>query len=202
MSSQPAVSPSFLRVIFAGMIGGALVFFCGFVAHMIFNWSGRTFSQLPDEGTFRTFFADQRLQPGIYMFPAMSQADKSEAEWNRVAALYKTGPNALIVVHPTGQEMMDGSTLGMEFLSNVIAALLAAWVVSLLGSQQGFLTRCAVVVAIGLFAWFSIAVSFQIWYRFPWPFIRDELLCALMEWAVAGIAIAAIVRSRAKSTPQ
>ena len=46
----------------------------------------------------------------------------------------------------------------------------------------------------GVFAWFSLSASYGIWYRFPHDFIHDEFYCAVLEWGVAGLAIAAIVK--------
>jgi hypothetical protein len=51
-----------------------------------------------------------------------------------------------------------------------------------------------------IFGWLSLSASFGIWYRFPWPFIRDDLLCAILEWCVAGAAIAGIVSRKVKES--
>jgi hypothetical protein len=37
-----------------------------------------------------------------------------------------------------------------------------------------------------------------IWWQFPWPFIRDELLGVILEWCIGGAAIAAIIPAAAK----
>lgn len=189
----------FFRVGLGGLLGGVAVFLGGFVTHMAFNWSGRTFSQLANEPEIRKVFTDGGVKPGIYMFPSMAHdlpSDKMESEWNRVNELYKQGPAAFVVVHPTGNDMMSGTTLGLEFATNVIAALFAAAVVAQFGAERGFLTRWLAVVGIGVLTWFSVTASYGIWYRFPWPFVRDELLIALVEWSLAGLAIAAVVRPR------
>jgi hypothetical protein len=191
-----------VRILLAGIFGGLLVFASGFVSHMVFEWSGRTFDTLEHESELRSYFAEKRIAPGIYSFPSPTKdipPERKEAEWNRLNEEYKKGPSAFLVVQPVGQEMMGPETLGMELLSNVFAALLAAWLVAMAAPIRGFCTRWTMVVVLGVFAWLSLAVSYGIWYRFPWPFIRDELFCSAFEWGVAGIAIAAIVRSRRPS---
>jgi hypothetical protein len=62
--------------------------------------------------------------------------------------------------------------------------------------DAGFVLRWLVVLLIGVSAWFSISASHGIWYRFHWDFVRDELWCAALEAALAGIVIAAIVRPK------
>lgn len=193
------------RIVLAGVLGGLVVFFGGFISHMLFDWSGRTFSRMPNESDIQQFFADKKVAPGIYLFPSMDPAvpkDKTEAEWNRVNELYKKGPAAFVVVHPSGQDMMDGRTLGSEFLSNVVAAVLAAWVVAQLAPNAHFGIRWLVVVIIALQAWASLSWSYQIWYRFPWPFVIDELLCSAFEWSLAALVIASIVRPKPAPAPQ
>jgi hypothetical protein len=93
--------------------------------------------------------------------------------------------------------MMGPPQLIAEPVSNIVAALLAAWIVSLFAADVGYGRRVASVIAMGVIGWASISVSNAIWYRFPHAFTHDELFCTLLEWSVAGAAIAAIVRRRA-----
>jgi hypothetical protein len=91
---------------------------------------------------------------------------------------------------------MGPMQLGGEFATNVFAALLAAAIVAMLRPDAGFAGRWAAVFLMGLITWVSINASYFLWYRFPLLWVRDELFCALMEWAAAGIVIAAIVRPK------
>src|SRR5437016_5809024 len=89
--------------------------------------------------------------------------------------------------------MMVTAQFGGEIASNIVGALIAARVVSLL-VPRSFALRGGVVLLMGIFGWLSISASHYLWYRFPGPFVRDELLAAMLEWGVAGLAIAAIVK--------
>ena len=73
-------------------------------------------------------------------------------------------------------------------------ALIAAFVVSRLHAGTVFGMRWLVVVLIGTAGWFSLSASQAIWYRFYWDFVRDELFCTLLEFSLAGLLIAAIVK--------
>jgi hypothetical protein len=185
-----------LRILIGGIVGGIVVFFVGFFTHAMLGLQGRAIANLPDEPRVAEALKSSGVKPGIYSLPGMLQgADASDPKKNEeLNARYKAGPSGVIVIAPTGEDMMSGATLGMEFATNVIAALLAAWVVSLLAAEIGFMQRSLVVLALGVFSWFSLSASYGIWYRFPHAFIHDEFYCAALEWGLAGLAIAAIVR--------
>ncbi|MBX7106425.1 MAG: hypothetical protein K1X57_20275 [Gemmataceae bacterium] len=192
----------FLRVIFAGLLGGAMIFAGGFIDHMLLNWVGRHMKHPAEEATLPDALKKHFPEAGAYGYPHPPKgAENLKGEdykraFEATAAEYKKGPAAWVIVPPAGQAMMSGEMLGMEFASNVIAALLAAIVVATTRPSIGFVGRFLVVVLIGLITWFSVNASYHIWYRFPLPWVQDELYCAAMEWAMAGVLIAAIVRPR------
>src|SRR5262245_58985959 len=187
-----------LRILLAGIVGGFLIFFMGFVSHAIFELQGRTMRNIPESSSFSDYLKDRGWQHGLYVFPDMpSAADQKDAE--KMKALnerYKAGPSGMLLIVHTGEDMMNMETLGKEFVSNLLAAFIAAWVVSLMATEVGFVRRWLAVFLMGLLAWCSISASYGIWYRFPHDFIHDELFCAALEWGVAGLGIAAIVRRR------
>jgi hypothetical protein len=186
------------RILIAGIIGGILVFVMGFISHGILQLQGRAFQNIPEGESFVDQLKARSLKPGLYWFPDMPMgADQNDkAKMDEANARYKVGPAGFLLVMPSGHDMMTLEMLGMEFATDVVAALLAAWIVSLIGTDVGFGRRWLAVVTMGAFAWFSLSTSYGIWYHFPHKFIHDEFLCALLEWSVAGIAIAAIVRRR------
>jgi hypothetical protein len=180
-----------VRILVAGIVGGILVFFMGFVEHELLGWSARTFSNIPKDTEFRQEVATHKLEPGMYAFPRMPK-DKTPAEMDRFMKEWQPGPGGFLIVAPAG-DMNMGKMLGLEFLSNVVAAWIAAWIVSLISADKPFLWRWKVVVLIAIFGWVSLSASNHIWYNFPWPFVRDDLLCTILEWCVGGAAIAGIV---------
>src|SRR5436190_21334428 len=180
-----------VRILVAGLVGGILVFFMGFVEHELLGWSARTFLRLEKNAEFRDYLRGDKLGPGMYPFPQMPK-DKTPAETERFSKEWKPGPSGFLIVAPPGDLNM-GKMLGGEFISNVIASLIAAWIVSLISADKTFLWRWKAVVLMGIFGWMSIVASQGIWWQFPWPFIRDELLCTILEWCVGGAAIAGLV---------
>lgn len=186
-----------VRILVAGIVGGILVFVMGAFEHMALEWGGRTISRIPQDAAFRGHVKEQNLPPAIYMFPEMPK-ESTAVEQNRFGEQWKAGPSGLLIIAPPGEDVMPPKTLILELSSNIVAALIAAWIVSLLSADRPFLWRWKVVVLMALFGWVSLIASYGIWYHFPWPFIRDDLLCTILEWCVGGAAIAALVPGTAK----
>ena len=185
-----------LRILLSGLIGGVLIFVVGATNHMAFQLLDRTFHNIPDSPTFSESLKTRGLTPGFYVFPDMPTAAEQNdaAKMTELNERYKAGPAGMLLIAPTGQDMMTMETLGKELATNTIAALLVSWIISLFGPDIGFGRRWLAVVMIGVIGWCSFIASYGIWYRFPHEFVHDELICALLEWSVAGLAIAAISR--------
>jgi hypothetical protein len=186
------------RVILAAFIGGAVMFGVAFVEHSMLHLVDRQMLRPEQPETAAESIKRHFPNEGAYFYPPMPAAPSQMTEQDRTAMneAYKKGPAALIVVAPTGQDAMGPMQLGGEFATNVFAALLAAAIVAMLRPDAGFAGRWAAVFLMGLITWVSINASYFLWYRFPLLWVRDELFCALMEWAAAGIVIAAIVRPK------
>lgn len=183
-----------VRILIAGIVGGVLVFLMGFVCHEKLKLQTRTLANIPESATFIDQLKARGQKHGVYVFPDMPTKEEQK-DADKMKALneqYKAGPSGLLIIAHPGQGI--GEMLGKEFVTNVIAALLAAWIVSLFGSDVGFGRRWGAVLLMGLFAWASLAASYGIWYGFSHEFVHDELYCAVLEWGVAGVPIAAIVR--------
>src|SRR5687767_13819043 len=171
-----------VRILVAGIVGGILVFFVGFFEHAVLNWGTRAIYSLPADASFQKHFEGKRIDPAMYAFPAMP-TDDSPAEWQRFEDEYRAGPTGFVIIAPPGSSAMSGMTVLLELMTNVIAALVAAWIVSLISAEKTFLWRWKVVVLMAIFGWVSLTASYGIWYHFPWPFIRDDLLCTILEWS-------------------
>src|SRR6266540_3847749 len=127
-----------IRVLIAGVLGGALVFCAGAFNHMVLGLEGRAFKQFAHDDEVLSFLRTQELKPGLYRFPGMpagfeklSGDEKSKAyeRWNE---RYKQGPSGLMVVAPAGEDAMGPPQLIAEFVTDVLAALIAACIVAAL----------------------------------------------------------------------
>ncbi len=182
-----------MRILLGGVLGGLVIFFVSAFTHTVLNWGGRNIGKLPDEEEFTRAFSQQNAASGIYDFPhvAFDASLKDQEKYNEV---YKKGPAGLVVVFPTGEEMMSPQMLGKELATNILGALLMAWIVSQFAPEKTFSVRLLAVIAMGMFAWLAVDASYLIWYRFSQAFVTDALFNGLLENLAAGLVIAAIVR--------
>jgi len=136
-------------------------------------------------------------EPGFYFFPGMDMSreptPEEESAWN---AKYLAGPTGVLVYHPTGSAPMSPKQLINELLSNIVAAILAAFVISHV--TGGFGRRALIVTLLGLFAWMSISVSYWNWYGFPASTTIAEAVDQVGGWLFGGLALAAIVKPPTK----
>ncbi len=189
-----------IRVIIAGVLGGIAMFIGGAFSHMFLELESRSFHRLPDENAARDFTIGQGLQAGAYGFPAVAEnfnkmtPAEQGIEYDRVNAAFRTGPAGYIFIAPTGEDLMGTKQLAGEFIADVLAATLAAFIASHLSTLTSFARRWLLIVLIAPIAWLSLTASFVLWYRFPMTFIQDGFFAALIEWTVAGAVIAAVVR--------
>jgi hypothetical protein len=186
-----------IRVIIAGILGGIVIFFCGFVEHGVLSLQTRAMQALPDEEAVTDLIRAQKLEYGVYNFPEMPKGatpEEVQKSTDEMTKKYKDGPNGLLFIGRTGEDPMTPRELGMEAGSNVAAALLCSFILALMSPRNGFATRLCVCFLIGLIAWLSIDASYGIWYRFPNLWVMDGLICSLAEWLIAGVLMSAIVK--------
>jgi hypothetical protein len=186
-----------IRVILAGILGGIVIFFCGFVEHAVLELQARAVGKFSDEPTFVETVREQKLEPGIYGFPEMPvniPAAEKEAAQKAYLEKFKVGPNGMLVVWKTSDQVMDPKLIGMEAATNVAAALLCSFILACMSPRNGFTTRLAVCFLIGLISWLSIEASYGIWYQFPNLWVMDGLIGSLAEWLIAGVLMSAIVK--------
>jgi hypothetical protein len=191
----------FFRVIFGAIVGGALAFGGGALSHAVLKLSERQMAQPVEPLTVKEDLAKHFPKPGVYFFPTMPMdpnmtKEEKDAAFEKYKEEFKTGQGAFISIAPTGQEFDMMKFFVPEIITNVVGAFLISLVIAMTRPGLGFGGRWIAVLLIGVFSWVSINTSYHIWYRFPQEWVLDELYCALIEWALAGLAIAAIVKPK------
>ena len=179
-----------MRIIIAAIAGGLIVFVWSAVAHIVTPLGTMGISSLPD-----AMLPSVGGVPasGMYFFPGMEMTHRPTAEERKAfEAKLAGGPSGLLIIKKSGGEGMTPKTLGSELASNIIAALIAAILVSFM--VGAWLKRAFAVALFGLFGVVSLLVSYWIWYGFPGTYVAGELITEVVGWFLAGLAIAKIVR--------
>ncbi len=183
-----------MRIVIAGLLGGIVMFVWGFVAHMLLPLGEIGMRTLPIAQQDAVIAAAKEGlgQEGVYMLPSFENMDdyNDEAKHKAFGERATANPYAFVVYQPTGVDVANnmGPNLGKEAATNVLSAIVAAFVVSF--AVVGFGLRTLLVGAMGVFAWLSISVPYWNWYRFPLEFTLANLVMQAVGWLLAGLAIA------------
>jgi hypothetical protein len=183
-----------MRLFLAALLGGLVVFLWSSFTHVVTPLGQAGIQSLPNEETILPVLQNSIPGRGFYFFPAMSQGQmtaEDEAAWTE---RYRTGPTGILVYRPIGGEPIAPSKLLIEFLTNVMAALVAALVISSI--PGGLLARALSVSLLGVFAWLSISASYWNWYEFPGTFIAAEGLDQFVGWFLGGLVMAWVLKRR------
>jgi hypothetical protein len=180
-----------MRLLIAALLGGIVLFFWGFVSHMILPVGEMGHGQAVNEDVVMAALRDGLpAQEGVYHVPGLAP-DKYEdaAAVAAYSAKAAANPNAVIFYQPVGRDgMAMGPQMGKEFATNFVSALLAAWILAL--APFGFGKRLAIATALGLFAWLVISVPYWNWYRFGDAFTLGSLIGTVTGWFLAGLPMA------------
>ncbi|MCZ6834373.1 MAG: hypothetical protein O7G85_01230 [Planctomycetota bacterium] len=186
-----------MRIIIAGIVAGIIVFVWGAVMHIALpiGSMGLNYETTPAEPAVLEALKGLP-ESGIYLMPGQdtSITDLDEQKKTQAAA-WEAGPSALIVLQADGGPTMGAQTLGLQFLANVLAGLMAAMVIA--SAKCGYFSRVAIMGLLGLFTWFNTDASYWIWYGFPDEFTLVTGIGHIVGWLAAGIVVAAIVKPSA-----
>jgi hypothetical protein len=180
-----------MRVVIAGIIGGIVMFIWGAVAHMALPIGEMGLKVPTDQQAALSALAPTTAGEGIYMYPSIEPEKMGDdAAMKAFTEANKSSAFAFVIYQPGGNPAMTSMApnLVKQFVSDTLAALVAAWVLSL--SAFGFGKRVAIAGALGLFSWLAVNVPYWNWYMFPTTFTAGALVEQVVGWLISGAAIA------------
>ena len=191
------------RIAVAGLAGGLVLFFWGFLSHVVIGLGDAGMSALPEpaDATLADTLRAQAVPSGMYFIPGVDMKRIREAEVKSAwEAKIRQGPTALVVVHAGPGEPMSSGQLVREFLTDVVIALIAAMLLSCTaGCCTTLLCRVGFVSALGLLLGMAHNVRYWNWYHFPPKFTIASMADYLIAMTLVGLAVALIVKPRASA---
>ena len=184
-----------MRVIIAAVVGGVLLFLWGFVAHMLLPFSEKAMKPIPNEAAVIEAVRGNVTENGVYFIPYLNYMKASAEEQKAYADKIANGPSGLLVLRTGGVSMDMKRELPLEFISNFLAALVAALAVAGFGPRS-YGGRVGTIFAFGVVAWLSISVSQWTWYGFSTDFLIGDLVEQWGGWLLAGLGMAAVLKPR------
>jgi hypothetical protein len=188
------------NIVLAGILGGAALFVWESVAHMATGLGEAGVRALPHEAAIQAAIKENVADPGFYLFPAPEdkpgmtgdQRSKAmEASFQRA----RTEPSGIMVVYPQGRIYELGTLLSVQFAGDVLAILIAAFLLSKAVSLKGYLPRALFVGLMGLLPALQVDIPQWNWYGFPTVFTAAQFVVHLVGFMLAGLVVAKIVRA-------
>lgn len=176
------------RTLLAGVLGAVAMFLWSAIAHMALPLGEAGIQQIENEQPLLNAMRSTLPNHGLYMFPKMASSTDQAANEKLLA----TGPSGLMVYFPQ-RDFSFGKLLLVEFLTQLVEALIAIYLLSLTNART-FGARFAFYAVLGLIAAIATNVSYANWYGFPLTYTSAYMLTVWVEFLCAGAVAAGMVR--------
>jgi len=179
-----------MRIVIAALLAAIVLFVWQFLSHMVLPIGMMGFRLPANEDVVLQAVSTGLPNPGIYYLPSIDPAKMNdEAAMKAWSDKAQKSPYVwAVVAGPTPDPMSMTPQLIKQFITNFLAALLAAFVLA--ATAWTFGLRVVGTLAFGLFGWLANLVPQWTWYRFPSDFIVGGLLDQGIGWLLGGVAIA------------
>src|SRR5215472_1612405 len=175
----------------ATLAGAASMLVWGGISHMVLL-KGMGFTRMSNEArivsTLRTFLPGD----GLYFFPSIdlrgNPTGEEKAAWE---ARFRAGPTGMIIYHAAGDAPISPKKLSVQFLSDVLAAGIVSYLLSL--SIATYWKRVGLAALLGVFGLFAVSSIYWNWYGFPNAFFLAQGVDMIVGWSLAGAVIAKLI---------
>lgn len=190
------------RIILAGVLGAIAMFIWTAIAHMLLPLGEAGVSEIPnDEALLKALESNIGTKTGLYIFPGMglgpdaTHAQRKEGMKDYEAKLVKN-PSGLLMYHPAGRLMAMPKHLTIEFITELLEALL---VVALLAQTRivTFGGRVGFVTVAGIMAAIATNVSYWNWWGFPTVYTASYMFIQIVGFFFIGLVAALVFRKSA-----
>ena len=180
------------RIVLAGLLGGIAMFVWASVAHIVTGLGAIGIQEIPNEkvvlGAMQLSLGQNH---GMYIFPAMGREGMAGYQ-----AKLDVSPSGVLIYHPAGMKAMEPRQLVVEFLTEVIEAFLAVFLLART-RITGFGAGMGFMVLLGILTALSTNVSYWNWYGFPTSYTAVYMLMQAVNFVVVGLVAVPILKKRA-----
>lgn len=171
----------------AGLIAGILIFFWGGLTHMAFNIESYI-KTVPNEETLFAFMQANLKEPGVYFYP-------NEMDPAKLEARVKTAPRGIFTYTPAGVPFSMGQSLGVQATTDIIGALIAAFLFSMaLPALASLSQKLTFTTLLGIFTVVAIQVPYWNWYGFNAMSICTGFIEQGVAGLIAGLVFAKLIK--------
>jgi hypothetical protein len=190
------------RVLLAGVLGGIAMFIWSSIAHVALPLGKTGIKEIPNEqAVLSGMQAQLGTTSGLYAYPGMGLGpnptrEEENAAMQQYGQKLAASPSGILIYHPPGAKALTPGQLVTEFFTELVEALLLAWLLAQTGlatfaSRMGFVTVVAVMAAI------TTNVPYWNWYGFPGNYTTAYMSIEFIDYMVAGLVAAKILKMKA-----
>ncbi|MFN7920677.1 MAG: hypothetical protein U0Q16_11305 [Bryobacteraceae bacterium] len=177
-----------MKVLLAGAVAGVAMFLWGGISHMVLPIGEMGMDVLPDEAAISAVLKEKLPKPGMYMFPG-------ERDMAKFEALIRERPRGMLTYIPAGVPWSFGSSLGTQFVLEVLVCLGLAFLMNMVRSALPSIgSRILFAVLAGAIGTYWNLLSYWNWYSFPLAFVAGGLINVVVGCAIAGFIIGKMLR--------
>ena len=187
------------RIILGGLLGGILLFLWEGLAHEVLPLGEAGIKGFSNQAVVLASLKENVKESGFYIFPWMEEtpgmtSDQKKQAMQAAMEKGKQGPTGLMMIHPQGRDYSMPKLLGAQFVFDLAAMLLAAFLVSWCGVLKSYGSRLFFVTALGLFPVLSAHLPQWNWYGFPGAYTSAQAVMDVVGFLLGGLAVAGLVR--------
>jgi hypothetical protein len=172
-----------IRVLAASVAGGAVLFFWGFLTHVVIDWYAPAWRGFSDEAAMIEAIEAHAPAGGLYYLPFRPDP-------NRLP-----GTEAMVVVRAAGERPAMAMQMATGFAINVVSVGLVLLLLAP-GAGASFGRRIGHFALAGLVIGFVGHAYYWNWFGFPGVYFGLSVADAMIAWTLAGLVAVPLARQR------
>jgi hypothetical protein len=188
------------RILLAGILGGVAMFIWSFVGHDLLGLGEVGMREIPNDQAVLSAMQTNIDKPGLYMFPSFGLGDNPSREAKKEAMKQANeklaaNPSGFMIYHPPGRQFSFSKLLGVEFVTELIEAILAVFLLAQTNISS-FLGRVGFMTVVGILAAITTNVPYWNWYGFPTNYTAAYIFIEVVGFICVGITAALVLGKR------
>lgn len=171
------------RILTASLAGGAVLFFWGFLTHVVIEWYAPAWRGFSDEAAMIEAIEANAPRGGLYYLPFRPDPNRMP------------GTEALVVVRAEGERPTMGVQMATGFAINAVSVGLVLWLLAP-GAGATYLARVGRFALAGLVIGFVSHAYYWNWFGFPAVYFGLSVADAVIAWTLAGLVAVPLTRQR------
>jgi hypothetical protein len=187
-----------MKILLAGILGGIVMFIWTSIAHMALPLGEAGIREVANESAVLSALQSNiGDQTGLYIFPGpgveknATRQEKNEA-MKHMAEKMATNPSGILMYHAPGRPFTIGKWLGIEFGTELLEAILVAFLL-VQTRIVSFSCRVGFVLVAGILAAITTNVSYWNWYGFPCVYTASYMFIQIVGFLLVGVVAALVL---------